>query len=438
MSLGPEDLFPEVRTALPGPRSRAASAPLAELEAPGINTLYGGAPSLSWQEALGSCVLDLDGNRFLDFTSGFGVAAIGHRHPRGGGRDRPSRAAGWCTAWATSWPTPAGSSWPPGCGRWRPFRRPPKTGCRSISRSPAPTPSRSPSKPRCSHARGQGEARPGSRSSSLRTTGSPWVRWPPPRGRPSATLSPPTCTARSTAFLSAQPLGELRRALAERRFSRRCWSSRWSAAKGCCSRPPAGWPSWPRPAARPAPCWSPTRSSPASGVPATSSPRRADGVLPDLVCCGKALGGGLPIAAVLGAARISPGLDHPGRGPAHRDLRGPSTGLRGRARRARGDRRRGAGSPARALRLGEDRPAAGRLGRSPGARGGARPRPAFRARIPLREQAAPFPAWRPGAQASCCWPAAPTGRVAQLVPCLTIGEAQLDFALAALERALEP
>lgn len=34
-----------------------------------------------WEEALGSNVLDIDGNRYLDLTAGFGVAAVGHRHP---------------------------------------------------------------------------------------------------------------------------------------------------------------------------------------------------------------------------------------------------------------------------------------------------------------------------------------------------------------------
>ena len=51
-------------------------------EAPGINTLFKGEPSLVWKEARGSNVLDVDGNCFVDFTSGFGVASIGHRHPR--------------------------------------------------------------------------------------------------------------------------------------------------------------------------------------------------------------------------------------------------------------------------------------------------------------------------------------------------------------------
>ena len=39
-------------------------------------------PALVWAEALGANVLDVDGNRFLDLTAGFGVAAVGHRHPR--------------------------------------------------------------------------------------------------------------------------------------------------------------------------------------------------------------------------------------------------------------------------------------------------------------------------------------------------------------------
>lgn len=34
-----------------------------------------------WREALGSNVLDIDGNRYLDLTAGFGVASVGHRHP---------------------------------------------------------------------------------------------------------------------------------------------------------------------------------------------------------------------------------------------------------------------------------------------------------------------------------------------------------------------
>ncbi len=77
------DLLPELLTPLPGPVSRELSRTLAGCEAPGINTL-GGAdePALVWRAACGANVVDVDGNRFLDLTSGFGAAAIGHRHPR--------------------------------------------------------------------------------------------------------------------------------------------------------------------------------------------------------------------------------------------------------------------------------------------------------------------------------------------------------------------
>lgn len=48
---------------------------------PGINTLVAGSTAMLWEEALGSNVLDIDGNRYVDLTAGFGVAAVGHRHP---------------------------------------------------------------------------------------------------------------------------------------------------------------------------------------------------------------------------------------------------------------------------------------------------------------------------------------------------------------------
>ena len=77
------DLLPEIVTALPGPQSCAFAGDLARFEAPGINTLGGaGEPALVWRAACGANVLDVDGNRFVDLTSGFGAAAIGHRHPQ--------------------------------------------------------------------------------------------------------------------------------------------------------------------------------------------------------------------------------------------------------------------------------------------------------------------------------------------------------------------
>ncbi len=75
------DRLPYVRTSVPGPRARRAARRLEGAEVPGINTLVDGSTSMLWEEALGSNVLDIDGNRYVDLTAGFGVAAVGHRHP---------------------------------------------------------------------------------------------------------------------------------------------------------------------------------------------------------------------------------------------------------------------------------------------------------------------------------------------------------------------
>ncbi len=85
MSFG--DQLPRIVVPPPGPRSRELSADLRELEAPGVNTLPGLLaeplqPSILWEEALGANVRDVDGNIYIDLTAGFGVAAVGHRHPR--------------------------------------------------------------------------------------------------------------------------------------------------------------------------------------------------------------------------------------------------------------------------------------------------------------------------------------------------------------------
>lgn len=76
------DQLPQMVTVPPGARSREMAETMARVEAPVVNTLYRGEPSVVWQEALGSNVLDVDGNLYIDLTAGFGVAAVGHRHPR--------------------------------------------------------------------------------------------------------------------------------------------------------------------------------------------------------------------------------------------------------------------------------------------------------------------------------------------------------------------
>jgi 4-aminobutyrate aminotransferase-like enzyme len=76
--------LPRILHPPPGPRSRALAAILARHEAPGVNTVSsapGAAAPILWQAARGANVVDVDGNRYVDLTSGFGVAAIGHRHP---------------------------------------------------------------------------------------------------------------------------------------------------------------------------------------------------------------------------------------------------------------------------------------------------------------------------------------------------------------------
>ena len=74
------DLLPRLVTPPPGPRARELAEQLAAFEAPGVNTVGAGAAPL-WREARGANVLDVDGNRYVDLTSGFGVALVGHRHP---------------------------------------------------------------------------------------------------------------------------------------------------------------------------------------------------------------------------------------------------------------------------------------------------------------------------------------------------------------------
>jgi acetylornithine/succinyldiaminopimelate/putrescine aminotransferase len=75
------DQLPAVATEAPGARSREFSRRLALAEAPVVNAVLGGESGVVWLEALGANILDADGNIFIDLTAGFGVAAVGHRHP---------------------------------------------------------------------------------------------------------------------------------------------------------------------------------------------------------------------------------------------------------------------------------------------------------------------------------------------------------------------
>ena len=70
---------PRISTRIPGPRSEALSARLAEVESRNVTCL---APApIFWERAAGANVWDVDGNRYVDLCAAFGVANVGHAHP---------------------------------------------------------------------------------------------------------------------------------------------------------------------------------------------------------------------------------------------------------------------------------------------------------------------------------------------------------------------
>lgn len=73
--------LPDIRTPPPGPRSTYLLRELAARESRGITMVTESFPMV-WERAEGSNVWDADGNRYVDLTAGFGVAAAGHAHPR--------------------------------------------------------------------------------------------------------------------------------------------------------------------------------------------------------------------------------------------------------------------------------------------------------------------------------------------------------------------
>ena len=83
--------LPEIKTDVPGPKSRAWVDRLALRECPAITARRARRASalgavdddpIVWAEALGANVEDVDGNRYVDLTAGFGVASAGHRNPQ--------------------------------------------------------------------------------------------------------------------------------------------------------------------------------------------------------------------------------------------------------------------------------------------------------------------------------------------------------------------
>ena len=73
-------MLPELKSPIPGPGSRELAVRLRKHESRNV-TYVDPAWPVFWDRAEGTNVWDVDGNRFLDFTSAFGVAGLGHRHP---------------------------------------------------------------------------------------------------------------------------------------------------------------------------------------------------------------------------------------------------------------------------------------------------------------------------------------------------------------------
>jgi 4-aminobutyrate aminotransferase-like enzyme len=70
-------MLPEILTFIPGPKSLALAARLRAHESRNVTYVAPGWP-IFWERADGVNVWDVDGNRFLDFTSAFGVTGLGH------------------------------------------------------------------------------------------------------------------------------------------------------------------------------------------------------------------------------------------------------------------------------------------------------------------------------------------------------------------------
>ena len=73
--------IPDIRVDPPGPRSRALAERLRLVESRNVTWLGPRFP-VFWDSARGSAVTDVDSNTYLDFTSAFGVTALGHQDAR--------------------------------------------------------------------------------------------------------------------------------------------------------------------------------------------------------------------------------------------------------------------------------------------------------------------------------------------------------------------
>ncbi len=72
--------LPQIRVPPPGPASRALARRLRAVESRNVTQVTEAWP-VFWDEARGANVRDADGNVYLDLTGAFGVALLGHAHP---------------------------------------------------------------------------------------------------------------------------------------------------------------------------------------------------------------------------------------------------------------------------------------------------------------------------------------------------------------------
>ena len=73
-------VLPHLINGIPGPRSRQLARELCACESRNVTYVSPQFP-IFWERAEGANVWDVDGNRYLDFTSGFGVASLGYAPP---------------------------------------------------------------------------------------------------------------------------------------------------------------------------------------------------------------------------------------------------------------------------------------------------------------------------------------------------------------------
>jgi 4-aminobutyrate aminotransferase-like enzyme len=77
----PKNQHADIKTAIPGPESRAWRAREDAHMAPGLQG-YAVSAGIVVEDGKGSAVTDVDGNTYLDFIGGINVGALGHSHPK--------------------------------------------------------------------------------------------------------------------------------------------------------------------------------------------------------------------------------------------------------------------------------------------------------------------------------------------------------------------